>query len=622
MGGSSQEDTRQQDARRDGESDAVFQLAKRAQWLSSRLLGARALQTMDRKAQLQAVVAVVTALLGVVAGLVTIVFAWGASTVYLRIVSVVAIGLFLSFFVVCRLAPQWARAANNLIPAGFVVGCGFGAIYTAGASPISAIYAGAIPLMTMMVCRTGETYFWCGLMAVCLIIGMFGTPPPDFRVPPPWLGHAAGLTFLGLALVGLRVHRDAWDSAVEEARDAYRELRTNHDQQRMLDQRLRSQERAESLALMAGGVAHDFNNFLTVIVGNTSLIRHALEEGEEDSISTLLETIDLAAEDAAYLSRQLLDYTGHRHQTLVLFDAARRFESAVAMAQTSLPVDIELEVDCEQEPVWVEGDPIQFDQVVVNLIRNAAQAYPSRRGRVRASLSACMLDAPQMVATGAEPLPPGLYAKLMVQDFGKGIAPQHMDQLFDPFFTTREVGRGLGLASVHGITLAHGGGVAVESELDVGTTMTLLFPRATAATSAEVDAWTPGGVPVRRDQAVLVADDQPGVREVVRLLLKRHGFKTAVASDGGEALERWRAETFSAIVMDVSMPRVDGVSALAEIRAEDETFPVLMISGYPENLNEQALQRDPYVRVLQKPFSATALRSALTELGVMRQRSD
>ena len=319
-----------------------------------------------------------TSLLGTLAASSTLLFARSAFPDALVVVTLISLAMFASVFPIYRLVvprlPEAAPVANNLVPAALVVACGFAAVYVGGVLPLASIYSSAIPLLSVMTCSVRMSVVWSFTMALCLGIGIFRGPQIVVEAPPPWLALAGGITVLLPTLASMLLHRKVWDDAVTREREATERQRQQHQEQRALDKRLSENERSESLSLMAGRVAHDLNNFLTSIGGHAALGREELAENDTVAVAESLALIQKAADDAGRLSAHLLDYTGKRHLTLVSLDLRARINGAVSLAQASVDGRSEVSISCEH-PVWVQGDPTQIDQVVVNLIRNAIQSY-------------------------------------------------------------------------------------------------------------------------------------------------------------------------------------------------------------------------------------------------------
>ena len=430
-----------------------------------------------------------------------------------------------------------------------------------------------------------------------------------------------GITVLIPTLISLLLHRQIWTEALTNERLAAARLHQQHNEQRALDKRLSEHERSESLSLMAGRVAHDLNNFLTAISGNAALARLEIEDDRADNALRHVGAVEAAARSAEQLSRSLLDYTGKQKLTLQEVPLHDRLQTSIVLAQASLEGGSKISVETDSD-VWIEGDPTQIDQVVVNLVRNADQSYAeadsARAPQLRARPSRCPeLERRDSCDQPEVGLPAGSYARLSVSDGGRGIPQEHKDRIFDPFFTDRDHGKGLGLASVLGIVEAHGGGIQVDSEPGYGTEVTVLFPASPTAEAKKLRAETPSSSGHTSSQ-LLVADDQDAVREVIGRMAERLGFEVAVAHDGEEALELAKdLELYAGAIVDVAMPRRDGYGVLEVLRERSPDFPVVLISGYSTESERDRQATDPHMRFLQNPSPPRRCRrrSALWESG-------
>ena len=596
----------------------------RLQRLAARLLGPAATERLTEHQRIQALIAVLTSLLAVATATATVVFARNLLPAVMISAAWTSIAMFSLVLPAYRLLvprhPRFATNVNQLVPAGLFVSCGSGAVLLGGGLPIAPIYAPAIPLLSVMTCTWRATFFWSGAMAAAMGFGIVTGPIIEMPAAPPWLALAGGITVLVPTLLSLLVHRLVWEGAVDRERHAQLQLTRQHAEQRALDKRLYDHDRSQSLELLAGRVAHDINNFLTSITGNAGLARLELDDDNIDEARSHLRSIEAAATSANQLSGSLLDHTGGSHQTLQAIGVNERLRTAVALAQASLGGGFAAEI-ADAPECSIEGDPTQFDQIVVNLVRNAYQAYDEESADehlVGIRVSPLKTQENLHVERPKSRLPAGDYVHLEIQDHGRGIHPSIRDQVFDPFFTDRPNGKGLGLASVAGIVESHGGGITIDSREGDGTTVHVYLPAATSTLAAE-DERTPS----RRQRAstprVLVVDDEEAVRDVVGRMLRRLGLEPTFAEDGLDGLETIRdGGPFSLAVIDSVMPRCNGSTMLEKLRTEGLDIPVILISGYAEEARA-ALEGDDdqQTRFLQKPFSAEVFADTVHGLGVV-----
>ena len=383
---------------------------------------------------------------------------------------------------------------------------------------------------------------------------------------------------------------------------------------RQLEQKMLHAQKLDSLEVMAGGIAHDFNNLLQTILGNADL---ALMSGPyPGDLQTALEAVEKAAHQAAGLCRQMLAYAGrgvYALEPLRLDELVLDLESLLK-ATISRKVDLRFELSPDLAPVM--ADPTQLRQVVVNLVTNAAESLKDGTGTVTVSVRAGRQDAaPPYAFLGADAVAPGDYAVLAVTDTGCGIAPAMIDSIFDPFFSTKFTGRGLGLAVVRGVARGHGGAITVRSAPGQGSCFEVWLPAAPAdARPREAVASEPGGaLPPAAGRTVLVADDDPELRELVLRMFERLGWQAIGVADGAEAVAALEAapERYALVLLDWSMPVMDGREALEAIRRRVPAMPVFMSSGHPPDALAAEVEHLRPTGFLAKPYRMAELRRVL-----------
>lgn len=399
------------------------------------------------------------------------------------------------------------------------------------------------------------------------------------------------------------------------AEDLTEERRAAAERRRM-EERIREAQRLESLAMLAGGVAHDFNNILTGVIGNASLAREHLPEGAP--AREFVQRIELAARRASDIASQMLAYSGRGALTFQPTDVSRIVRDIVPLLEATLPHGIAFIYDLDPEVPLVRGDPTQIRQVVLNLVANASEAIGDKSGTVHlrvysAHLASEALSSPYLDTD----LPDGLYVVLEITDTGEGIAPEARPKLFDPFFTTKFMGRGLGLPAVLGIVRGHRGTVQVESESGRGATFRVMLPVSEARTAAEADPPDGPFLPTQAPAgaAILVADDDTEVRRVASEALELAGYQVIVARDGDEAVRLLREHIgeVAAVVLDDDMPRMGGEETVGAMLALRPNLPVILSSGYSEHRIANWRSGRPAVRCLQKPYTVTELLAAVAD---------
>jgi PAS domain S-box-containing protein len=373
-----------------------------------------------------------------------------------------------------------------------------------------------------------------------------------------------------------------------------------------LERRMHESERLESLGRLSGGIAHDFNNLLSVILGNVSLAAGELPEGAP--ARARLARIRTAAQHAARLTDQMLTYAGKAPTDRRVIDLSEVVSQMLELVRAALPERCELDMDLAPA-LSIEADETQIQQIVLNLVTNAGEALDDAGGRVRLRTAAIRAGAEDLEgARGTEDAKPGEYAVLEVRDWGRGMDAEAREHLFDPFFSTKFTGRGMGLASVLGIVRAHRGVATLESRPGHGTRVRVLIPRIEAeATRRAVEAQRAPCAAGRH--RILVVDDDVGVLEVASEFLRRGGFDVVSARDGRAGIERLRAEKdrIDAVVLDLSMPGVSGEQAFLEMRSIRPDLPVVLATGYSEELASERFRAPGAAGFLRKPFSPEEL---------------
>jgi len=374
-------------------------------------------------------------------------------------------------------------------------------------------------------------------------------------------------------------------------------------------QRLHAQK-LESLGVLAGGVAHDFNNLLTGILGNASLVAESLHPANPNH--RILNECIQAAERAAQLTRQLLAYAGKGRFVTETIDLSALVQEISALIQTSISRKVQVRLDLAHNLPLIEADPGQLQQVVMNLIINAAEAIGDEVGLVVCTTAAQSVDDAYLKALGPEGqhIRPGTYVTLEVNDSGSGMDEGTLSRIFEPFFSTKFTGRGLGLAAVSGIVHGHKGALNVYTAPGKGSTFKVLFPVAEPSPTDDfgmadhLHATGEGN-----NQTILIVDDEESVRSVARNTLQRRGYRTIEAHDGREALEVYRrfVEDVTLVLLDLTMPYMNGEEVLHELQTITPTVKVLLSSGFNEVEAVRRFTGKGLAGFLQKPYTGTKL---------------
>jgi PAS domain S-box-containing protein len=379
--------------------------------------------------------------------------------------------------------------------------------------------------------------------------------------------------------------------------------------------KLRQAQKMEALGALAGGIAHDFNNILQAIMGFTTL---ALEDADpEGTIPGDLERVLRAARRGQDLVQRILLFSRREEQKLVPTELQTAITEAVNLLHPSIPATIEIRTDLNAEGAMVLGDPSQISQIVLNLATNAYHAMQKSGGVLGIALQRLAGD------EFHHPVPLGMENQdllvLSISDTGAGMSQQVRSRLFDPFFTTKEVGQGtgLGMSVVHGIVKAHGGEIEVQSELEIGTTVTLFFPELQEKADSQEDPERGNlHLPRVQDKHIVIVDDERDITDIGKALLERHGHRVTPMNNGRTLLEQVEADpTFCDLVItDLTMPQITGVQLAERLNTLSPDLPVILITGMSgqKGFNPQL---HPNIKgLVHKPFGGDELRSVVNNI--------
>jgi signal transduction histidine kinase/ActR/RegA family two-component response regulator len=405
------------------------------------------------------------------------------------------------------------------------------------------------------------------------------------------------------------------NSLLARARQDADAQRAAHEHQEALQMQLMQSQKTEALGRLTGGIAHDFNNSLAAITGWVRLAVEDLPDTEHPSHEALQQALK-ATRYADGLMRQLLAFGRQTPPKLRRLHWTSLIEETRQLVGSGLTSECELVVDYRVDDDEVDADPTQLQQVLVNLLINAADAMQGK-GRIELTLNALDLPRPpaHAVPPGAAGLEPGHYLVLTVRDHGPGVAAEHLDRVFEPFFTTKAKGRGtgLGLSVAQGIVVRHHGGLGLRNEPDGGACFHLYLPA--SRRDAAVDPVTAPGGGTGLGRQLLFVDDDQLVRHAWSALLERKGWNVTRSRDGEEGWAQFvqTGKRWDVVLTDQSMPRLDGVGLAQRIRATTSPPPVVLMSGH---VNEVApeLVRKLFAAVLHKPVDAAELQRVLQDV--------
>ena len=373
-------------------------------------------------------------------------------------------------------------------------------------------------------------------------------------------------------------------------------------------------QKAESLGRMAGAIAHHFNSLLGAVMGRLELALGDLHQPTR--IRKHLTEALKASQRATDISCLMLTYLGQTVQRKEPCDVVESLREALLLAGPSLPQRVRVNMEFPPEAVMVQGDKAHIEQALTNLIVNAAEAIGDGDGRITVAIqvmTAEKLREFRLFPSGWEPVE-NSYVSVSISDTGFGIDPATMERIFDPFFSTKFTGRGLGLPVVLGIVRAHGGALAVESKSGEGSIFRVFFPLMAQQTMQPGQEPTVDFEPFKERRLVLVVEDEPVVRDMAEFILKEFGYEVIVAGDGLEALEKFRErqDEVHLVLLDQSIPGMNGWETLAALRALRSDLRAILASGYDE---EQVIRGDHPEQpqaFLHKPYDLKDLEAALS----------
>jgi PAS domain S-box-containing protein len=385
----------------------------------------------------------------------------------------------------------------------------------------------------------------------------------------------------------------------------------------ILEKRFHDGQKMAGLGLLASGIAHDFNNLMTVVLGNAELA--LLECGGSDGGS--LDEIKKASLRAAELANQMLVYTGKTSRVVSSINLSAVIKEMGSLLDISISKKVSLQYCLVENISCIRGDISQIRQVAMNLITNASEAIGDRPGVIAISIHDVELrdgELEQTVPPGG--LPAGRYVRLEVSDTGDGMNEEILQRIFDPLFTTKLTGRGLGLASLLNVVQRHNGAVEVKSEPEHGTVFRIYFPAEAQEDGAQAETTEALNSEWRGYGTALVADDEEAICGITSVLLQRFGFRVITAVDGFETVDLYteHAGDVTLLLMDLNMPRLNGIEAVLRIRHINPKVPVLFMSGYSREQVMERFGQHPHTDFVRKPFQSSELLSAIR--GVMERK--
>lgn len=450
------------------------------------------------------------------------------------------------------------------------------------------------------------------------------TKPPPFcahvRMMQDGLEHAEELEekclngFFHVTVSPLHDSDGRIKSCVHVARDIS-DRKKDEEERLKMQQQFQQTQKLESLGVLAGGIAHDFNNILTIILGHCYIVKEDIDSGMTDK--THVQQIENAANRAADLCRQMLAYSGNSPRFNEKINLWLLIDEIVKMLQSAIKKNVTIQLDLKRDVPGISGDNAQLQQVVMNLIINAAEAIGDKNGTIRVDLRK-IIEKPGVANADfmGNAIPAGQYACLEVSDNGCGMDDDTCKRIFEPFFTTKFTGRGLGLSAVLGIIKSHGGAMQLTSIPGVGTSFRVYLPLLDSTDVSEpVQTFEPAPV-ARASGTVLLVDDEEVLRTIGLELLKSAGYSVMVASNGREALDIFSEQSsgIDLILLDLIMPVMGGLEAYHGLRAMDAAVPIILCSGHGVDGVMKNIVADKNVYGIQKPYKPGQLQSMIFDL--------
>ncbi|WP_414566165.1 PAS domain S-box protein [Anabaena sp. CCY 9613] len=386
---------------------------------------------------------------------------------------------------------------------------------------------------------------------------------------------------------------------------------TDITQKKQLEEQFFRAQRLESLGTLAGGIAHDLNNILTPILAASQLLQVRFAQDQEQS-QRLLAIIEKNARRGADLVKQVLSFARGFKGERTILQIKHLIAEITLIAKQTFPRSIEFVLSIPEDLWAISGDVTQLHQVLMNLVVNARDAMPDG-GKLTISAQNIFIDeAYTRMHLDAKV---GDYIMLTVADTGMGMSPATLDRIFEPFFTTKEIGTGtgLGLSTVLGIVKSHGGFVSVSSKIEQGSKFKLFLPAVAATPSLETKNLEtfPG-----QGELILVVDDEAQIQEIAKIILEKHNYRTLIASNGIEAIALYaqHKKHISAVLMDIMMPEMDGITAIRTLQKMNPQVQIIACSGINPNEALEMADNTQVQRVISKPYTAQDLLHSLNHL--------
>lgn len=370
-----------------------------------------------------------------------------------------------------------------------------------------------------------------------------------------------------------------------------------------IEKQLQQQERLAAIGQLAGGIAHDFRNYLTTIILHTQIAQR--DPNVTPGIAYSLKTVVDESKQASNLIQQILDFSRHTVVELSPIDLGKLIQRATSMLSQAIPENIQFTLELTPTGCTVEADFTRMQQVLINLATNARDAMPNG-GKLHIKLSKIVVT-----PDGKHPIPempPGEWAELLIIDTGTGMTANVQEHLFEPFFTTKETGHGtgLGLAQVYGIIKHHKGFIDAKTAVGEGCTFRIYLP--ICETETEINGTQKGQAEISqgKGESILLVEDDTNLREAGRTVLNSLGYRVSTASDGQEALKIYRDQSIDLVITDLIMPKMSG-QELRNMLMRTGPVKIIAITGHIMQTSKEKLKKNGFLEIIEKPFNVNEL---------------
>jgi len=376
-----------------------------------------------------------------------------------------------------------------------------------------------------------------------------------------------------------------------------------------LEQQLHQTQKLESLGVLAGGIAHDFNNILAIIVGNCFMAKMHPDEAKEN-----ISTIEKASERAAELCRQMLAYAGKSQFITAQVNMTTLTDEMVKMLKATISQNVVIKTRLSTDIPGITADASQLRQIIMNLIINASEAIGEAQGEILVSLATTAVKKGQKEKDYlGSVIPAGRYICLEVSDTGCGMDDETIKRIFEPFYTTKFTGRGLGMSAVLGIIRSHKGALQLSSKPGRGTIIKVYLPVQIGDFTGAESLQHIASEPWQGSGTVLLVEDEELIILLANAMLKELGFKVIEASNGKEALEKYQknADVITLVVTDIGMPVMDGYELFRELKKLNPPLPIIISSGFGDEVVTSRIPREDIAGMVSKPYRFDQLRDVL-----------